>query len=419
MHSVATKDMMTVRDAVETLLSISNFMSHPGCPTPPASEDGSLYSISSPDCSQDRLSLNPSPSPVSFKKESKLAQLLREAPLDLSPKKEKLAAAPVLASNSLSRIPDSCKPLRKRCLNLQLDTDCGRFHEAKPQNKIAKISTDSVQNTHSSEMHQQTDNEGNLLFRPVGTAMKHGLSLQSVKVVSTSSSVNNGILPNNQPTATLPVPSSVPASASVSSASGQQNILPHIPLLQIATMSGPLSVPVTPASTAAVSGPLPVPITSQPIIQVIVVNSVNSVPSQSAVPISSVKLKGRSEAYCPIAPAPAAAQLTPGQLPHDEAGTGTALDTRRRRTHVCHYKFCRKTYFKSSHLKAHIRTHTGEKPFQCEWSSCKRRFARSDERSRHMRTHTGEKKFPCPSCDRKFMRSDHLAKHMRRHAAKG
>ncbi|KAM8806586.1 transcription factor Sp3 [Eudromia elegans] len=104
--------------------------------------------------------------------------------------------------------------------------------------------------------------------------------------------------------------------------------------------------------------------------------------------------------------------------PNCKEGGGRGSNLGKKKQHICHIPGCGKVYGKTSHLRAHLRWHSGERPFICTWMYCGKRFTRSDELQRHRRTHTGEKKFVCPECSKRFMRSDHLAKHIKTHQNK-
>ncbi|XP_064477056.1 zinc finger protein 367-like [Ornithodoros turicata] len=75
---------------------------------------------------------------------------------------------------------------------------------------------------------------------------------------------------------------------------------------------------------------------------------------------------------------------------------------------------CNRVFPREKSLQAHVRTHTGEKPYKCDYPNCKRSFAQSGQLKTHQRLHTGEKPFKCshPDCLRRFTHANrHCSTH--------
>lgn len=74
---------------------------------------------------------------------------------------------------------------------------------------------------------------------------------------------------------------------------------------------------------------------------------------------------------------------------------------------------CEKSFGKSSHLRDHIRTHTGDRPYRCQY--CDKAFTQYSNLRTHTRIHTGERPYRCTHCNKSFTQAVTLRSHTRTH----
>jgi len=76
-------------------------------------------------------------------------------------------------------------------------------------------------------------------------------------------------------------------------------------------------------------------------------------------------------------------------------------------------QFCSKTFTQFAHLEKHSLVHTGEKPCICQ--ACKKGFSSISNLKTHMQIHKGEKPFACDQCPSRFFQFAHLKMHKQSH----
>ncbi|KAL4704689.1 hypothetical protein ACJJTC_002164 [Scirpophaga incertulas] len=84
----------------------------------------------------------------------------------------------------------------------------------------------------------------------------------------------------------------------------------------------------------------------------------------------------------------------------------------RERKFTC--EMCGSSFYRKNDIIIHMRVHTDERPYHCSY--CSKRFRQIATLIRHKRVHTGEKPYDCPICGKKFSDKALVKKHQSVHS---
>ncbi|CAG0915492.1 unnamed protein product [Notodromas monacha] len=82
--------------------------------------------------------------------------------------------------------------------------------------------------------------------------------------------------------------------------------------------------------------------------------------------------------------------------------------------------FNEQAFSRLENLKIHMRSHTGERPYQCQHQDCPKAFSNSSDRAKHQRTHVDTRPYACTfeDCGKRYTDPSSLRKHMKNHPSR-